>query len=186
MEFTLEQQAHIDALIKKKYAEAYSKAEQKGAETIAVIEAKYTEELNTLKGQVVSLQTAQGASNERVRQALLKAEVSQLNAVKAEQVMKLVNESVIIGEDGTLAVVDAEGKARFTAEGKPYQVKDFVSEFLDANPHLKQASPSRGAGSWVENGPLGGGGKTMRRGAFDNMAPTQKSNFIQSGGRLTD
>lgn len=187
MNFNEEQQAHVDSLIKKKYAEAYSKAEQKAAETIAAAEAKYKEELDTLKGQVASLQAVQGESNERVRQALLKAEVSQLNAVNAEQVMKLTNDSVIIGADGKLTVVDAEGKARFTAEGKEMTVKEFISEFLDANPHLKLAPLLRGAGSMSATSLHGTGvAKTIKRGEFDKMGSAQKSNFINSGGRLIE
>ncbi len=188
MEFTPEQQAHIDKLISKKYAEAMSKAETKAAETIAATEAKYMDELNTLKGQVDSLKAAQGESNERIRRALLKAEVAPAGAVNVEQVMKLINESVIIGEDGELAVVDAEGKAKFTAEGKPYEVKAFVSEYLDANPHLKQATRSTGAGSMSASFFSSGMGatKTIKRGEFDSMSPAQKSNYLHGGGTLTD
>ena len=52
MDFSPEQQNHIDTLIKKKYNEAYSKSETKATETIAAAELKYNEELATLRGIV--------------------------------------------------------------------------------------------------------------------------------------
>lgn len=188
MDFTETQQAHIDSLIKKKYAEAHAKAEAKAAEIIVAVEAKHAEETHTLNTELEKFKAAQGESNERVRKALLKAEVSQLNAVNVVQVMKLINESIIIGEDGELAVVDAEGKTKFTAEGKPYEVKAFVSEYLDANPHLQKASRSTGAGS-ISAGPFSGAGATktsMRRGEFEKLSSSQKSNYLHGGGTLTD
>lgn len=189
MDFTPEQQAHVDSLIKKKYAEVYSKAEQKAAETIAAAEAKYIEDLNTLRGQVDSLTASQGENKERVRQALLKAEVAQSSAVNSQQVMKLINDNIIIGEDGNLAVVGADGGELFTAEGRPYEVRVFVSEYLDQNPHLQRAARSTGAGSIGAIGPFSGTGAaktSMRRGEFNNLSASQKSNFIQAGGRLTE
>ena len=86
MEFTTEQQNHIDTLIKKKYNEAYSKAETKAAETIAAAELKFNEELTTLKGKVDSLQNLSGETTKRLRQALLKSEIAQLQPVSVDQI----------------------------------------------------------------------------------------------------
>ena len=177
MDFTPEQQAHIDSLIKKKYAEAHAKAEAKAAE-----------ELNTLKGQLDKLQAAQGESNDRLRSALLKAEVSQTNAVKPDQLMKLLAGDFKLGDDGALTVIDEKGIARLDASGKPLSVKSYLEAFLKDNPHLRRSSGMTGSGSTSATfNPFSGpAGVTMRRRDFDNLSAQAKSNFIQSGGSLTD
>lgn len=186
MNFTEEQQAHIDSIIKKKYAEAHAKAEAKAAETTAAADVKHAEELNTLKAELEKLKASRGESNERMRRALLKAEVAQTSAVNTEQVIKLVSDNIKFGDDGNLTVVDESGVDRLDDTGKPYSVKEFVSEFLDANPHLKQASRSMGAGSVSPSFYNAGAAKTMRRAEFDKMGRAQQADYIRFGGSLAD
>jgi len=186
MDFTTDQQAHIDKLISKKYAEAMTKAEGKAAEQLSAAEAKHAEETLTLRAEVEKLQATQGGNTTRLRQALIKAEIAQLNAVNVTQVMKLINENIIIGEDGELEVMDDAGNAKFDDEGKPYRVTEFIKEFLDDNPHLVNARPSRGAGSMGNTSSFTGGGKVKKRAEFNKMDGVEKSDFIRSGGTLAD
>lgn len=185
MEFSEEQQRVIDGLINKRVAEVKSKAEARAAEQVAEAEAKHVEESNTLKSELAKLKDREGENKERIRQALLKAEVSQLNVVKAEQVMKLVDESFVISEDGKLEVIDAEGKAKFDAEGKPMTARTFIEGFLADNLHLQKASRLTGSGSSSAMS-FSGAAKTMRRTEFNDLSASQRTDYIQSGGRLKE
>lgn len=185
--FNEEQQAHIDSLIKKKFAEAHAKAEAKAAEQIAAVEAKHAEETNTLKAELEKLQAVRGENDERVRKALLQAEVAGTNAIKPDQLMKLLDGDFKLGDDGALMIIDAKGTARLDASGKPLFVKSYLEAFLKDNPHLQKSSGTPGSGSMTDMfiSPFNGAA-TMRRGDFDNLSAQLKSNFIQSGGSLTD
>ena len=187
MEFSEEQQRIIDGLINKRVAEVKSKADAKAAELLAAAEAKHAEETNTLKADIEKLRGREGENKERIKQALLKAEVAQLNVIKAEQVMKLVNESVIIGEDGELEVIDDAGKVKYGAEGKPMTAKNFIEGFLADNLHLQKASRLTGSGS---SGARFFPGETktitMRRAEFNGLSASQRNDYIQSGGRLVE
>lgn len=185
MEFTEQQQNHIDTLIKKKYNEAYTKAKTEANDTIAASELKYIEELTTLKGKVESLQNLSGDTTKRLRGALLKAEVAQLQVVDVNQVVKLLNENIITDDQQNLVVVDEAGNRRFTNEGQPLSVKEFVTQFIDENPHHKTASRSVGAGSFGNRSFNVPEGKTMTRQQFDILPNSKKTAFIHSGGRLT-
>jgi len=63
-------------------------------------------------------------------------------AISPEQVRSLIKGDFRIGDDGSVEVVDKEGKARYNDDGKPFTVDDRVSEFLDSNAHFVQATPS--------------------------------------------
>lgn len=187
MNFNEEQQAHIDKLISKKYAEAMSKAEAKAAEQLSAAEAKFATDTQTLTTEIEKLRAAQGESNERVRQALLKAEIAQSSAVKVDQVMKLIGDSVVTGDDGDLKVVDDKGVVRLDEAGRPLSVKTYLEGFLHENPHLAKAAPSMGSGSFKPPFGIGEAGATsMRRRDFDALDASRKTNLIQSGVRLTD
>lgn len=186
MEFTEQQQNHIDTLIKKKYNEAYTKAKTEATDTIAASELKYNEELTTLKGKVETLQNLSGETTKRLRGALLKAEVAQLQVVDVNQVMKLLDENIITDDQNNLVVVDEAGNRRFTTEGTPLSAKFFIEEFLATNPHLKLASRSTGAGSFGNRSFTDTGShRTMKRAEFDILPDSKKTAFIHSGGRLT-
>lgn len=186
--FDEEQQAHIDGLIKKKYAEAHAKAEAKAAEQVVAAEMKHAEETQTLRAELEKLKASQGESNERIRKALLQAEIAGAGAVNETQVAKLISDEIAIGDDGALKVVDEKGVARLDASGKPLSVKIYLEAFLKDNPHLRRSTGTTGSGS---TGAIGFDGlvraaNTMRRGDFDGLSPQMKHNFLTTGGRLAD
>lgn len=187
MNFTDEQQAHVDGLIKKKYAEAHAKAEAKAAEQLAAAEAKHAGEVQTLKAENESLKAERGQQNERIRTALLKSEIAQTSAVNVNQVMKLIGDSVITGDDGELKVVDEKGLISLDEAGRPLSVKTYLEGFLKDNPHLVKAAPSTGSGSMGSTFfSTGAAGRTMNRAEFDRMDSARKTNYLQSGGQLKD
>lgn len=185
MNFNEEQQAHIDKLISKKYAEAMSKAEAKAAEQLAASEAAHAGELQTLKAENEALKASRGEQNARMKTALLKAEIAVTSAVKPDQVEKLVSENISLGDDGNLKVVDDKGTMRLNEAGAPLSVKAFLEGFLQDNPHLVAASGRSGTGSFSSVG-FGKGGRTMHRAEFEKLDSARKKHYLQSGGSLTD
>lgn len=63
-------------------------------------------------------------------------------AVAPEQVKSLLNNSVSLGDDGSVEVLDSKGSVRYTDSGDLFTVDDLVREFLDQNPHFAQATPA--------------------------------------------
>lgn len=187
MNFSEEQQAHVDSLIKKKYAEAHVKAEAKAAEQLSTAEARHVEETQTLKVELERLKASQGESNNRLKSALLKAEIAQTRAVRIDQVMKLLDGDFTLGVDGALKVVDEKGVTRLDASGAPLSVKSYLEGFLEDNPHLRRASGTAGAGSTSAMfNPFSATAGAMQRRDFDGLSTQAKLNFIQSGGSITD
>lgn len=187
MEFNEEQQKAIDKMISRRVAEIKTKHEAELAEKIAEAKAEADKEVTTLKAEVEQLKAREGESNDRIRRALLKAEVAGTSAVNTDQVLKLVDEDFTLGEDGTLRVVDGEGNTRLDEAGSPLSVKAYLEGFLTDNPHLARSTPRTGSGSVGATWAAGMvGGRTKTRGEFDAMDPAQKTNYIRSGGTLAD
>lgn len=67
---------------------------------------------------------------------------AQYKAVNADQVKALLKPNVRLNQDGEVEIVDKEGKVRYNDSGQPFKVEDLVKEFLDTNPHFKQATPA--------------------------------------------
>lgn len=63
-------------------------------------------------------------------------------SVNPEQVKSLLKSNVRLGEEGNVEVVGNDGQVRYSDSGTPLGVDDLVKEFLDANPHFVQTTPS--------------------------------------------
>lgn len=63
-------------------------------------------------------------------------------SVNPEQVKALLRNNVRLNSDGEVEIVDSKGTVRYKDSGDAYQVEDLVQEFLDANPHFVQPTPS--------------------------------------------
>jgi hypothetical protein len=73
----------------------------------------------------------------------LLSEASNLKAINPTQVSQLLRGQLKLNETGTVDVIDAKtGQVRYNDQGEPIQVKDLVSEFLQANPHFVSAGAS--------------------------------------------
>lgn len=62
-------------------------------------------------------------------------------AINAEQVVALLKNSVRLGDDGNVEILDSSGQPRYTDAGDPMSVDLLVNEFLSSNPHFKAATP---------------------------------------------
>jgi len=123
MEFTPTQQAFIDDLISKKYSEAYSKASAK-AESAAV----------------TALKTKLTEAHDKLRVAAIEMAAIEGEAVNPEQVVTLTSPFIKVADDGMHMVVDEHGERRYDKSGAALSVKAFISEFLDANKHMRKSS----------------------------------------------
>jgi hypothetical protein len=80
-------------------------------------------------------------SEYKINTPLLSA-AAKYNAVNAEQVKSLLSSNIRIGESGEVEVTDGKGSVRYNDNGTPIGVEDLVKEFLDTNPHFKNANPA--------------------------------------------
>jgi len=114
------------------------------------------------------LQETAGRKDQQIRQ--LQAELqaikvdgrllsaaSSRKAINPDQVVKLLKENVRMAEDGDVEIVDAKtGKPRYSEQGTPLNIEDFVAEWLNANPHFVAATPG-GSGTQSRTGGAGVG-----------------------------
>lgn len=77
----------------------------------------------------------------RVDTPLMNA-AAQLRSVNPEQVRSLLKSHVRLNTEGEVEVVDTAGQVRYSDSGTPLGVQDLVREFLTANPHFVQPTPS--------------------------------------------
>lgn len=79
-------------------------------------------------------------------------EASNNRAVNPQQVVQLLKNQVKLNEAGAVDVIDDKGQVRYKDDGSPYTPQDLVSEFLQANQHFVQPTPSgSGSGQGVGN-----------------------------------
>jgi len=67
---------------------------------------------------------------------------SQFKAINPEQVTRLLQDQVRLGDTGHAEVVDATtGQARYNDKGEPLEISELVGDFMKANPHFASATP---------------------------------------------
>ena len=216
MEFTPEQQIHIDGLVKDAYTRAYTKAAEKGVEeqktaiATALVEAetKHKASIDTANKQIEDLkainvkgvQVDNSATEARIAKiegelkkekekgikGSLESITAKLNAIDPEQAALLIRMQTTTDDNGNLVVINATGQPRNNGDGKPMSLNELCKEFLDASPHFVKASSSTGAGSKGDTGINSGAAKLMKRGAYDDLSPQAQSDYVNSGGKLED
>ena len=67
---------------------------------------------------------------------------AQFKSVNPEQVRSLLKSQTRLNAEGEVEVVDAKGIVKYNGKGTAYTVDELVKEFLDANPHFVQPTPS--------------------------------------------
>jgi len=67
---------------------------------------------------------------------------ARLRSVNPEQVKSLIRNNVRLNAEGEVEVIDSKGTVRYDDSGKPLQVESYIQEFLQANPHFVQPTPS--------------------------------------------
>ena len=67
---------------------------------------------------------------------------SQFKAINPEQVTRLLQDQVRLGDTGHAEVIDATtGQARYNDKGEPLEISELVGDFMKANPHFASATP---------------------------------------------
>jgi hypothetical protein len=70
-------------------------------------------------------------------------EAATAKAINPNQVAQLLRNQLKLNEAGQVDVIDPQtGQVKYDDNGNPLQVKDLVSNFLNANKHFVQAGPS--------------------------------------------
>ena len=87
--------------------------------------------INQLRSELTSV---------KVDGAVLSA-ASKAGAINAQQVVSLVKNQIRLGDDGNVEILSNEGQPRYNDKGEPMSVDSLVSEFIQANPHFKSATP---------------------------------------------
>ena len=71
---------------------------------------------------------------------------SKNNAINPIQVVQLIEKEVKLNDDGRIEVLDNNSNIRYNAKGELLTIEDRVKEFLDTNPHFRNATV-QGSGS---------------------------------------
>lgn len=131
VEFSPEHQAKVQELINDAFTRAYSKASR---------EMTAPDEVGRLKSEVQVLK------QERKTTELFKS-IMKFNVVNAEDVAKLLGDSVKLMDDCKVVVVNESGAPRITPAGHPMGVDEYVAGWLRERPHFLRPSGAAGAGS---------------------------------------
>lgn len=201
-----ELQTHIDRTLSTRYAEINTKAEAKASETITTLQGEIaslkagkdegkkkesTADYTAMQDEITQLKEREQQSWDRNKKADILTIAADLGAVNGEQVAQLVSPNVKVAEDGTFSVLNAQGQVLYSADSKPTTVREYVTSFLNDNPHLVKSSGGTGAGSQGA-GPSGASGgvkfntpedvKNMSKEDFDK-AIADGIDIPVSGGR---
>ena len=71
---------------------------------------------------------------------------SKNNAINPIQVVQLIEKEIKLNDDGRIEVLDNNSNIRYNAKGELLTIEDRVKEFLDTNPHFRNATV-QGSGS---------------------------------------
>ena len=95
---------------------------------------------------------------------------SRNRAVNPSQVVQLLKDQVRLNEGGEVEVINPQtGKLRYTDKGQGMDLAQFVTEWLDQNPHFVQATPA-GSGTQSQRGGTGAGAIDITKLNMDNAA----------------
>ena len=81
----------------------------------------------------------------RIDDALIKV-ASEYQAIKPDQVVNLLKSKVQLGADGNPEIIGDNNAPMYNGNGELLSINEHVGNFLDDNPHFRNATPS-GAGS---------------------------------------
>lgn len=126
---------HYQKLIEKEEKARQTELEKRGQfEQLLKEQAdKFNSKINQYQSELTSIKV----------DGTLLSEASNLKAINPTQVSQLLKNNLKLNEAGTVDVIDTKtGQVRYNDKGEPIQVKDLVSEFLQANPHFVSAGPN--------------------------------------------
>ena len=129
-----EEKQKTELLKQKQLEEAKSKAdiEKLMKERIAEKDTEISRYKNEIK-------------KEKIDNSILSV-ASKNNAINPQQVVQLIEKEVKLNDDGRIEVLDNNSNIRYNAKGELLTIEDRVKEFLDTNPHFRNATV-QGSGS---------------------------------------
>ena len=129
-----EEKQKTELLKQKQLEEAKSKAEIEKLmkERIAEKDSEISRYKNEIK-------------KEKIDNSILSV-ASKNNAINPMQVVQLIEKEVKLNDDGRIEVLDNNSNIRYNAKGELLTIEDRVKEFLDTNPHFRNATV-QGSGS---------------------------------------
>ena len=129
-----EEKQKTELLKQKQLEEAKSKAEIEKLmkERIAEKDSEISRYKNEIK-------------KEKIDNSILSV-ASKNNAINPQQVVQLIEKEIKLNDDGRIEVLDNNSNIRYNAKGELLTIEDRVKEFLDTNPHFRNATV-QGSGS---------------------------------------
>ena len=129
-----EEKQKTELLKQKQLEEAKSKAEIEKLmkERIAEKDTEISRYKNEIK-------------KEKIDNSILSV-ASKNNAINPIQVVQLIEKEIKLNDDGRIEVLDNNSNIRYNAKGELLTIEDRVKEFLDTNPHFRNATV-QGSGS---------------------------------------
>ena len=129
-----EEKEKVDLLKAKQLEEAKSKAE---------IEKLMKERIAEKDSEISKYKTE--IKKEKIDNSILSV-ASKNNAINPQQVVQLIEKEVKLNDDGRIEVLDNNSNVRYNPKGELLTIEDRVKEFLDTNPHFRNATV-QGSGS---------------------------------------
>jgi hypothetical protein len=129
-----EEKQKTELLKQKQLEEAKSKAE---------IEKLMKERIAEKDTEISRYKTE--IKKEKIDNSILSV-ASKNNAINPIQVVQLIEKEIKLNDDGRIEVLDNNSNIRYNAKGELLTIEDRVKEFLDTNPHFRNATV-QGSGS---------------------------------------
>jgi polyribonucleotide nucleotidyltransferase len=129
-----EEKQKTELLKQKQLEEAKSKAE---------IEKLMKERIAEKDSEISRYKTE--IKKEKIDNSILSV-ASKNNAINPQQVVQLIEREVKLNDDGRIEVLDNNSNVRYNPKGELFTIEDRVKEFLDTNPHFRNATV-QGSGS---------------------------------------
>ena len=129
-----EEKQKTELLKQKQIDEAKSKSE---------IEKLMKERIAEKDSEILRYKTE--VKKEKIDNSILSV-ASKNNAINPQQVVQLIEREVKLNDDGRIEVLDNNSNVRYNPKGELLTIEDRVKEFLDTNPHFRNATV-QGSGS---------------------------------------
>ena len=139
---------------RKKYERKMEEEEKQKTELLKqkqVEEAKSKSEIEKLMKERIAekdteiLRYKNEIKKEKIDNSILSV-ASKNNAINPQQVVQLIEREVKLNDDGRIEVLDNNSNVRYNPKGELLTIEDRVKEFLDTNPHFRNAT-TQGSGS---------------------------------------
>ena len=139
---------------RKKYERKMEEEEKQKTELLKqkqVEEAKSKSEIEKLMKERIAekdteiLRYKNEIKKEKIDNSILSV-ASKNSAINPQQVVQLIEREVKLNDDGRIEVLDNNSNVRYNPKGELLTIEDRVKEFLDTNPHFRNATV-QGSGS---------------------------------------